>query len=255
MPGSRAVLARVRASVGVRLSTYIPHRNRGGNAGGHAGPNYSKGEVLTHPTDVAKANAAAIIDAASDQRAQGIGRMSWTKFISPALALRWAPFGIAAAVWLSVACTSQDDVPRLEQRAHELNQTIMCPVCPGESIDQSQNGLAVQMRAIVIEKLAEGWSEESIKDFFVERYGPSVLLEPSRRGFTVLVWLIPPFGAVGAAIGLYFVLRTMRRPTPAVTATPSTSQLTEDERARYFEQIEAAIGETNSEEQRSRADG
>ena len=161
----------------------------------------------------------------------------------------------AAVLWLAVACTSQDDVTLLEKRAHELNEVIMCPVCPGESINESQHTLAVQMRAIVNTKLAEGAAESDIKAFFVERYGQSVLLEPSRRGFTLLVWVIPPFGAVVAAIGLYYVLRTMRRPRSLVASPTAALQLTEDERARYFEQIEAAIGETNSEEQRSRADG
>ena len=76
----------------------------------------------------------------------------------------------------------------MEQRSQALNKTIMCPVCPGESIDQSQVVLAVQMRGIVAEKLAAGWSDEQVREFFVERYGPSVLLEPQTRAYPL------PFG-------------------------------------------------------------
>ncbi len=69
---------------------------------------------------------------------------------------------LGVLVWalvLAVACTTQYDVPPLERRAHELNKAIMCPVCPGESIDQSQNPLAVQMRAIVFDQFREGRTE------------------------------------------------------------------------------------------------
>ena len=159
----------------------------------------------------------------------------------------WATYLLAALVGLAIACSSQNDVPELEQRAQKLNQTIMCPVCPGESIDQSQHTLAVQMRAIVDEKLAAGQSEASIQAFFVERYGPSVLLEPSTRGFTALVWIIPPLGAIAAAAGLFFVLRTMRRSAPMVPR-PAKVELSDAERDRYFRTIEAAVDESRAEE-------
>ena len=118
----------------------------------------------------------------------------------------------------------------------------MCPVCPGESIDQSQNPLAVQMRAIVAEKMEQGWSEDRIKAFFVERYGPSVLLEPSRRGFTLLVWVLPLVGVLGAGLMLYLALRLMRRPRAIQLQEFGPSvHLSEEERNEYFRRIEAAL--------------
>ena len=162
--------------------------------------------------------------------------------------LGWSAFSIAALLGLLAACASEGDVPALEQRAQALNQTIMCPVCPGESIDQSQHTLAGQMRAIVDEKLAAGWSEESIQEFFAERYGPSVLLEPSTRGFTALVWIIPPLGAIAAAAGLFFVLKTMRRSSPTGFGAATADLLSDAERDRYFSRIEAAVDESRPEE-------
>ena len=99
--------------------------------------------------------------------------------------------------------------PELERRAHELNKTIMCPLCPGESIDQSQNPLSAQMRAIVAEKLADGWSDDQIRDFFVERYGQSVLLEPPREGFGLTAWIVPPAAFALALAALLIALRRM----------------------------------------------
>ena len=89
---------------------------------------------------------------------------------------------VIACIALLGCSGAQSDVSQSEQRAQALNKSIMCPVCPGESIDQSQVARAVQMRGIVNEKLAAGWSDEQVQQFFVERYGPSVLLEPPAEG-------------------------------------------------------------------------
>ena len=126
----------------------------------------------------------------------------------------------------------------MEQRSQALNRTIMCPVCPGESIDQSQVALAVQMRGIVAEKLAAGWSDEQVREFFVERYGPSVLLEPPTKGISLAVWLVPPLG-VAAAIGVFVIaLRHMRR---RPTASDGDDEMSDDDLQPYYERIEASV--------------
>ncbi len=118
----------------------------------------------------------------------------------------------------------------------------MCPVCPGESIDQSQHPLAVKMRALVREKLEEGWTDAQIGQFFVERYGPSVLLEPPMRGASLLAWLVPPAGLALAAGLAYSALRAMRRrPGTPQPLAGLDLQLTEGERSHYEQRIEAAL--------------
>ena len=96
-------------------------------------------------------------------------------------------------------------------RANKLNETVMCPVCPGESIDQSQNPLALQMRDIIKDKLNQGWSDQQIKDYFVEKYGPSVLLSPPRSGVSLVVWVIPPIIVVLSLLILIMVIKSMKR--------------------------------------------
>ena len=149
---------------------------------------------------------------------------------------------VLSGLLLAVGCTTQYDVPPLERRAYELDKAIMCPVCPGESIDQSQNPLAAQMRAIVLEQLQEGRTESEIKDFFVERYGTSVLLEPPASGFSLVVWVLPPLAVGAAALTLFLALRLMRRPPadqPDIAGRPA--QLSTEERDDYFRRIEAAL--------------
>ncbi len=159
------------------------------------------------------------------------------------------------ALVLAAACTTQYDVPPLEGRAYKLNQAIMCPVCPGESIDQSQNPLAVQMRAIVLEQLQEGRTEGEIKAFYVERYGNSVLLEPPTSGFNLAVWVLPPFGVGIAAAALFGALRLMRRPrAPETDPALQSVRLSAEEQDAYFRRIQAALDFDGPLAERGRGD-
>ena len=150
--------------------------------------------------------------------------------------------GLVVVVLVLAACSTSSELPELEQRAQSINRVVMCPVCPGESIDQSQNPLALQMRGIVVEKLDQGWSNGDIYDFFVERYGPRVLLEPPTRGVNLVVWLVPLIGVIVGGVLLFFVMRLMVRPSEERSGdTESEPVLTEEERERYFGRIEVAL--------------
>ncbi len=136
-------------------------------------------------------------------------------------------------------------VPELEQREQALNRSIMCPVCPGESIDQSQVALAVQMRGIVREKLSAGWTDDEVREFFVERYGPSVLLAPPTDGVSLAVWLVPPIGVV-AAVGVFVLaLRHMRRrPTVAYDGEDDDDgRIKDEDLQRYYQRIEKSVSD------------
>ncbi len=157
---------------------------------------------------------------------------SYRTFLSPLL--------IALAAVAAVSCSAQGEVPDLERRAQEINRSVMCPVCPGESIDQSQHPLAVQMRGVVDEKLREGWRDGQVKRFFVERYGPSVLLEPPAQGVHLAVWIIPPVGIALALAALYLVVRLMARPRSG-RAESIEVRMSADERGEYAARVEAAL--------------
>ena len=160
---------------------------------------------------------------------------------------RKEPFVFAfllALMVVAMSCNLRSEVPALERRATELNKAIMCPICPGESIDQAQNTLALQMRGIVRDKLADGETEDQIKQFFVERYGPSVLLEPPRRGFSLTAWVVPPL-AVAAGLGLFLTaLRIMKRPAQGRDGVEAAHEpVSDDGLERYYSRIESVIGE------------
>ena len=156
-------------------------------------------------------------------------------------------FALVVFVALVAACTLAEDVPAVEVRASEINSGLMCPVCPGESIDQSQNALAVQMRGVVIEKLQQGWTEGQIREFFTERYGPSVLMEPPREGFDLVAWVLPPVGVAIGVVVLFFILRRMRARPPEVAGAVEQFRITNEEREEYQRRIEAALDYDGSE--------
>ncbi len=141
----------------------------------------------------------------------------------------------------TVACTSQPgEVYPVEQRAYALNKAIMCPICPGESIDQSQTELARQMRQVVRDQLAEGRSDEEIKGFFVQRYGPSVLMAPPQEGFNLLAWVVPPLAVAAAVVALALILWRLRRGRGSPAAGPEEA-LSEQERQEYLQRAQALL--------------
>ena len=114
-------------------------------------------------------------------------------------------------VVIGMACSGLIEVTDEETLIKKLNKSIMCPVCPGESIDQSQNELAGYMRDIIREKIDQGNSDEEIRGYFVDRYGPVVLMEPPSSGIGMVAWVVPPVGLIVATIAVWITLNLMRR--------------------------------------------
>lgn len=123
---------------------------------------------------------------------------------------------------LTISCYSKSEVPSDELRYQAINKSVMCPVCPGESIDQSQHTLAIQMRKLVVEKIELGWDDNEIRDFFAARYGPSVLLDPPKTGLHIIAWIVPPIALCIALLLLVLSLILMSRKS----TRPDGKQLT-----------------------------
>lgn len=143
----------------------------------------------------------------------------------------------------------EERTPTLEERAQSVDKQLICPYCPAETIDQAQVPQAREMRAFVREKLAEGWTEQQILDYFSapERYGLRVLAEPPKSGSTLTIWLLPPAVLLLAGIILFFVLRSMKKPPPPETTPPSLSQTPSngEKITEYLERVDAEIAARN----------
>lgn len=93
----------------------------------------------------------------------------------------------------------------IDDQAREISYLLMCPVCQGQSVAESNSELAKDMRAIIREKLDAGESKEDIIKYFVNRYGDSILGYPPVKGVNLLLWILPALAVVlgGMGIGLF----------------------------------------------------
>ena len=152
-------------------------------------------------------------------------------------------------LFFNTACfaSNTDLISDEEKKINSVNAVLMCPVCPGESIDQSQNEIATNMRTIVKDFVEDGKSEEEIKDYFVGRYGPVILLEPATSGVSIYAWLIPPI-ALGVAIIVVIVAINVMRRRQNTAGLHNTYGLTEEsisekEKEKYFSVIDRISNE------------
>ncbi len=134
---------------------------------------------------------------------------------------------VAGPVWAVQPDEVMDD-PALEARARTISEGLRCPVCRNESIDLSNAPIARELRLMVRELLAEGYSDEEVVDAIVLRYGEYVLLRPEAAGANLVLWLAAP-AMFAAALAVGWV--TIRRRSDA----KPPEQLSDDEKARLAE--------------------
>lgn len=99
-------------------------------------------------------------------------------------------------IWAApLAAVEPDEVlddPALEARARALSAGLRCPVCQNESIDESNATLAADLRVLLRERLVAGDSDAEAVDYLVARYGEFILLNPTRDGANLILWLAGP---------------------------------------------------------------
>lgn len=120
-----------------------------------------------------------------------------------------------------VAAVQPDEMladPVLEARAREISRDIRCPVCQGETIDDSNAPISRDLRLIIRERLVAGDSDAAVVDYIVDRYGEGVLFNPPAKGFNLLLWFAgPALLLVGIGVAL---LSGRRRSAPDATLSP-----------------------------------
>jgi cytochrome c-type biogenesis protein CcmH len=115
----------------------------------------------------------------------------------------------------SVTTTAADSA--LDARTTAVALTLRCPVCQGESIQDSPSELARQMRAVVRDRLRAGNTPDEVRAYFVSKYGEWILLEPTMKGLNILLYVTPVLLVVG---GLVLVAVLVRRWTTPESTTP-----------------------------------
>jgi cytochrome c-type biogenesis protein CcmH len=123
-----------------------------------------------------------------------------------------------------------------DDQVNAVAKQLYCPVCENIPLDVCPTQACAQWRGLIGEKLAAGWSEEQIKDYFVAQYGDRVLATPPARGLNWLVYLIPPLAIILGAFILYRAMSSWRKPVPASPLPESGSTSPGDEYAARLEE-------------------
>jgi cytochrome c-type biogenesis protein CcmH len=90
--------------------------------------------------------------------------------------------------------------------------------------------MAQNMMTLIREMVAEGKSRDEIVEYFTERYGEWVLLEPKAQGFNLLVWIIPPIGLLSGLLVLRGKIERLKRDSqPADVSDPEDTKTEDDD--------------------------
>ncbi|HVD12291.1 MAG TPA: cytochrome c-type biogenesis protein CcmH [Gaiellaceae bacterium] len=127
--------------------------------------------------------------------------------------MRFLLLALAALVLVAPALASERH-PTLG----ELEGQLMCPICAGETLAQSDAPAAQRIKAYIQGRIAAGDTRSEIKRKLVGMWGKRILAAPPRHGFDLLAWALPLVGLLGGAgiLGLLAWRWTrVREPEPA----------------------------------------
>ncbi len=149
--------------------------------------------------------------------------------------MRWLPVvaigALLALAGLVVVTLVAPRAPATDgERADALSRELRCPDCQGLSVADSPTRSAQEIRRQIDGLVADGASDQDVREHFVARYGEWILLAPSSPA----VWIIPFVVVLAAAAGLGAWL-TVRSTSARIEPHPT---VTDEERRRAREEAD-----------------
>jgi cytochrome c-type biogenesis protein CcmH len=145
---------------------------------------------------------------------------------------------------LVVSVSSAQQPTPSDDQVNSIAKQLYCPVCENIPLDVCPTTACAQWRELIRQKLGDGWSEQQIKDYFVQQYGARVLGTPPPKGINWLVYLVPPVAILAGVYVLYHAFRAWKRPIqednlqPTIPESPSVPDPTQDE---YIHRLEEEV--------------
>jgi len=122
-----------------------------------------------------------------------------------------------------IAVHAQEGQPT-DDEVNAIAKKMYCPVCENTPLDVCGTQACIDWREEIRLKLAEGWSEERVIQYFVEQHGAQILPEPPAEGFNLLVYILPPIIFLVGFWVLVQTLRNWRRPEQVISAVAQEEQ-------------------------------
>jgi cytochrome c-type biogenesis protein CcmH len=121
----------------------------------------------------------------------------------------------------------------------EIEKQVMCPVC-GTLLQLAESPQAQRERVFINRLIAEGRTEEQVKDALVAEYGDEVLALPPDSGFSLSAYLVPIVAFLIAVVALAVGVLRWRRagggpddPQPTAGPSDADSERLDADLARY----------------------
>lgn len=137
--------------------------------------------------------------------------------------------------WVNSAY-AQNPTPPTDDQVNAVARQLYCPVCENTPLDVCGTQACAQWRELIRQKLAVGWNETQIKQYFVQQYGDRVLAIPPPHGINWLAYLVPAMLILAGVIYLWRVLSGWQRP-PRAQETPSSLTSSDEYIARVEEEL------------------
>ena len=134
---------------------------------------------------------------------------------------------------------AQDDIPT-DDEVNEIAEELYCPVCENTPLDVCPTEACKQWRDLIRTQLAEGRTEQEIKQYFVDYYGDRVLAEPPRTGLNWLIYILPPALILLGAVLLFKNFQAWTKPKVVetdVTQERSVESSSDDYVAKIEEEL------------------
>lgn len=146
----------------------------------------------------------------------------WRVLLVPLLLVLALPLAYAAepSAEPSAGFSSGFSNPKEDAHYHALLKNLRCLVCQNESLQDSQAGLAQDLRREVREQMRQGKSDKDIIRYLVDRYGDYVLYRPPLMDTTLLLWFGPFLGLVSGLLIVYFLVRARARAAQGASSPP-----------------------------------
>ncbi len=142
---------------------------------------------------------------------------------------------ILAALLFALLTTSltlaQDNPPSTpsDDQVNAIAKQLYCPVCENVPLDVCPTQACAQWRQLIREKIAQGWSADQIKTYFVQQYGDRVLATPPVHGLNWLVYVIPPLAIIAGIFILFRAMQAWKKPLPAEVSQDISTETPTDE--------------------------
>jgi cytochrome c-type biogenesis protein CcmH len=138
---------------------------------------------------------------------------------------------------LTVPVSAQGPTPT-DDEVNRIAKQLYCPVCESTPLDVCPTEACRQWRDLIRTMLAEGKSEEEIKQYFVAQYGARVLAEPPNR---LVTYLVPAVVILLGALLLFRGFQMWMKPSITEAEVASTERAAEPSQDPYIARLEEEL--------------